>query len=190
MDVSASTPAKDGPVDPAVVRSLLRYYPDVGVLTWIPRPVEMFPNLRSARAWNARYADRRALDTDDGRGYRMGRLFRKSVYAHRAAWVVFYGEWPVGQIDHINGNKADNRIHNLRDVSGKQNSRNLPLRARNSSGVTGVCWVKRYGKYVAYISGPSGRVHLGYFANLDDASSARRAAEADNNYHENHGRAQ
>ena len=72
-------------------------------------------------------------------GYIQIAIRRKMYQAHRLAWLYVHGEWPRHQIDHINGNPADNRICNLRDVTQFENMQNLhgPL-SRNKSGLLGV----------------------------------------------------
>ena len=54
------------------------------------------------------------------------------VCAHRLAWVLHYGAWPVGVIDHINRDRADNRIVNLRDVTPTENARNKVRKRRSA----------------------------------------------------------
>jgi len=68
--------------------------------------------------------------------------FRKKVLAHRLAWLLYYGEWPSGDVDHINRNRSDNRISNLRQLNRSQNLLNMdtPL-------LKGIFWDKRRGKW-------------------------------------------
>ncbi len=100
--------------------------------------------------------------------------------AHRLAWFYHYGEWPsdeTPQIDHINGNRADNRIANLRLVTDEQNSRNQKVRSTNTSGRTGVQFHKPRGKWMAVIRNNGKYECLGYYAKFEDAVKAREAAE-------------
>jgi hypothetical protein len=117
-----------------------------------------------------------------GNGYLSGRLFNRNVYAHRVAYAIYHGHWPTAQIDHINGNRMDNRIANLRDVSAAENSKNKRMLDSNSSGIVGVSF--NQGKWVAML----GKRHIGRFATIEGAAEARRQAEIAAGYHENHGR--
>lgn len=183
-------PAPAGHNYPKLLREFIEYDPLTGDLTWKNRDREHFETNRGWAIWNGRYAGTAALNCDDGRGYRHGRIFRKHCFAHRAAWMIAYGETPPDRIDHINGDKSDNRIANLRAVTNSENGRNAKRSITNTSGITGVCWVKRQQKYLAYIGSYSDRKYLGTFADLDAAVAARRAAEIKLGYHENHGRSQ
>jgi len=69
-----------------------------------------------------------------------GTFMRKTYAAHRVAWFLHHGAWPMGEIDHINGNAQDNRIANLRDVTHKENTRNMKRRSDNTSGITGISY--------------------------------------------------
>ena len=173
---------------PELLREFIDYDPETGTLTWKPRDRRHFETNRGWAIWNGRYAGKPALNCDDKRGYRMGRVLRSPVFAHRAAWAITYGEWPNGIIDHINGDGTDNRIQNLRVVDDRQNSRNAAMHSRNKTGRVGVHWDKRHSYYVAYINDERGRKHLGSFGRIEDAIAARAAAAIANGYHENHGR--
>lgn len=88
-----------------------------------------------------------------------------------------FDEKPEGcYVDHINHDKLDNRLTNLRFVSPLESSRNMPLRADNTSGVTGVSKTKK-GAYRAYITIDKKRIELGYYKTIDEAIQARREAE-------------
>lgn len=108
-------------------------------------------------------------------GYVYVGVDRKSYRAHRLAWFYMTGRWPV-EIDHVNGDRSDNRWSNLRECSRAQNNANGKLRSDNSSGAKGVNWVARVGLWRAYVSVEKRQRHLGYFRNFDDAINARRIA--------------
>jgi hypothetical protein len=98
-----------------------------------------------------------------------------SCSAHRLAWFYYYGEWPSGQIDHINGNKTDNRIANLRDVSSRQNGQNKKI--HRSGRLPGAIYRKWLDAWQAriWINGIS--VHLGVFKTEQEAHNAYLAAQ-------------
>lgn len=177
---------------PEVLRQLLRYEPDTGKLFWLPRGPEWFrsenPRARGqVKVWNARYAGRPALEALS-QGYRVGRLFDVLVRAHRVIWAMTTGAWPEGEIDHINGDRADNRMENLREVSSGENGRNKGLRADNTSGQVGVSWSRLEGKWKVLIWRNGKPYSRGTFTNFVDAVRSRKAAEAEFGFHENHGR--
>lgn len=105
-------------------------------------------------------------------GYRTIGILGKSVKAHRLAWFIHYGYWPTKQIDHINGNKDDNRISNLREATRTENNRNSVKPITNKTGYKGVCWVDRRGKYQAQIRDGGKSIFLGYFDCPEEAHSA------------------
>lgn len=175
-------------IDIALLRQLMRYDPETGKLFWIPRPCEMFANETRARAWNTWRAGKQALATKDSNGYLNGTISGHPIYAHRAAWAWHHGEWPDGQIDHINHDKSDNRIENLRVVSNAENAKNRKMARNNTSGVAGLYWVKETSKWIARIHVNKKLINLGTFTNIADAADARKAAERKHKFHENHGR--
>jgi hypothetical protein len=103
--------------------------------------------------------------------------------AHRVAWLIMTGElvkYPDFEIDHINGDRADNRFSNLRKVTKSENQRNGSQRINNTSGVHGVNWKPRGetdGRWVARIWNGPKHVYLGQFKTLHEAAIARKAAE-------------
>lgn len=121
----------------ARVRELLNYDPDTGLFTWrVANGGQSSPG-KPAGCVSARYPCV-ALDS-------------KLYLLHRIAWLHTYGEWPQHQIDHINQNKRDNRLCNLRDVTASVNQQNAPVQAR--SGHKNVCIryrPKRSGGYYTY----------------------------------------
>lgn len=165
--------------EPKLLRQLLRYEPHTGKLFWLERP--------ERPQFSARYAGKEAL-TSVRHGYMCGEIFNKPVAAHRVAFAIYYGRWPNGEVDHINGDRSDNRISNLRDVTRKVNSRNMKKSASNRSGVTGVSFYKASKKWQARIMSDGKYLHLGYFDKFKDAVSARKDAELKIGYHPNHGR--
>ena len=169
------------------LRQLLIYEPDTGKLFWRERPQGMFSCERDCRAWNARYAGREAFTPRRG-GYLMGKIFSRTHSAHRVIWCLFFGAWPSKQIDHINGDRSDNRIGNLREVSHTENMRNQKLHITNSSGHAGVYWMGKDRVWRASIWRDGRRKYLGSFVRKDDAVRARLRAEQEFGFHQNHGR--
>jgi len=176
------------------LRQLLDYNPDTGAFVWRKKLPEMVEAIRPstqhriAKNWNARFSGKPAFINVSVRGYYTGSIGCVRCYAHRVAWAMHYGEWPDGEIDHINGDRLDNRMCNLRVASRAEQMRNLCIQERNATGVIGVWWDDERKKYQAYIKVNGRRVHLGRFDNLDNAKQARATAEARFGYHLNHGR--
>jgi len=170
------------------LRKLLRYEPETGELFWRPRDVSLFKTEHDCKAWNTRYADKPAGGID-GQGYILVKLFGRTSGIHRVAWTIHHGAWPADQIDHINGDRADNRIVNLREVTHQENCKNQKMRRNNTSGVMGVGWYKPRAKWRALISVDGKYIHLGDFDSIEDAAAARAKAEIEHGFHTNHGRA-
>jgi len=125
----------------------------------------------------------------DKRSYRTISIEKEMYQEHRLIWCWYYGVDPGSyEVDHINGNKKDNRIENLRLVDRKGNSRNHPMKKNNTSGHTGVSWVGRLNKWRAYINEDYKQVGLGYYDTLEEAIQVRKEAEKSMGFHDNHGR--
>lgn len=175
------------------VRDLFRYEPDSGKLFWKKRDAKYFKDgghtaEHKAAAWNAKFAGLE-ITYRDRNGYIRLALLGSSVAAHRVIWLLVNGRWPDGFIDHVNGVKSDNRLCNLRDVTHQDNMRNQRRRKDNLTGTMGVCWHKQNGKWWARITVNGRDRSLGLFDNLEAAIAARKAAEVEFGFHENHGRA-
>lgn len=158
-----------------VFRSRFTFDPSTGTVYYLPRPCSDFSSSRDAKHWNSLHAWKQCGRLKDG--YLVIRINKADYLLHRIAWGLYYGEWPKHGIDHINGDRSDNRISNLRQASHAENGRNRGISTANSSGYTGVSWSQRDRKWKVTL-GYNGTTHwLGCFKSLDDAISARRAGE-------------
>lgn len=163
---------------PHDLRQLLRYEPKAGNLFWRERGVEWFnsgPNrtaLHKCRNWNSRYSLKRAFTAHDAHGYLVGSIFDVKYKAHRVAWVLVHGEWPVGDVDHINGDSSDNRASNLRLATRSENMRNRGATKRGTSGLKGVSWDSGRRLWKAQIRHNYKNSFLGRFESEADAHAA------------------
>jgi hypothetical protein len=115
-------------------------------------------------------------------GYYTLFLDAKVYRLHRLVWIYHYGDIPDGiLVDHIDGNKANNRIENLRLATNGENVYNSKIRSTNISGVKGVYWDKEYNRWRARISINKKLLHLGRFDTIEEAKAAVIAAR--NNLH-------
>lgn len=163
-----------------VLRQLLDYDPKTGELRWRWRP-------SGTRQWNSRYPGTLAFTKIIERGYRSGQIFKSDYLAHRIIWKWWHGQDP-DTIDHINGDKLDNRIENLRSVPFRVNAKNLPMPRSNKSGEAGIHRCRKSGRWRVAIRINGKPKTLGRFNKFEDAIAARNAGWAANGYHENHGR--
>lgn len=153
--------AKNSLPTPETLRQLLRYEAETGRLFWRKRPTKFFRTEGDARKWNNRWAGKEAF-TAIGKQGAFSRVLGVNLLAHRVAWAVAFGKWPKDQIDHINRNRLDNRICNLREADAAQNGANR-CRPRGASnpyrGVSAQCQ-----KWRAAIGVRNRRVSIGTFA--------------------------
>ena len=148
------------------LKKFISYDQDTGLFLWLKT------RSRTAKAgMNA--------GSQDNHGYINIMFQRKMHKAHRLAWLYIYGSYPDGQIDHINGDRLDNRISNLRVVSNKQNQENIGSRTNNTSGYRGVSLNKKSGKYEAHIRHNGKKHHLGFFFSIDEAARVAISARKD-----------
>lgn len=115
--------------------------------------------------------------------YKRVKLLGKTYLVHRVIYEMMMGSIPEGyQVDHINGDKLDNRIENLRLATPEQNSKNTKGRTTSKTGVKGVFFHKASKKYRSDITINKGKVCLGYFDTIKEAAAAY--ATAAKLYHE------
>ena len=113
----------------------------------------------------------------------------KYVYAHRIAMMLTYGDLSRGtQIDHINHDRSDNRLENLRITDHESNGRNVSIPRTNTTGVVGVTYSKKHNKYIAQIYVDKKHKYLGIYDTLEEAAIVRKSAEFLYGYHPNHGK--
>ena len=120
-------------------------------------------------------------------GYIQMRIDRKRYFAHRLAWLYIHGEFPV-QTDHKDHNRSNNKIDNLRNVTHRENGKNVSMNSKNKSGTTGVYYNTRERKWMAEIMVHQKKILLGGHKEKDNAISARQHAEKLYKFHDNHGK--
>ena len=142
----------------ASITEHLRYDPVEGKVYWVKHPRRTTSN--GLEAGNINIG-----------GYRKLKFQNKQYLVHRIAWILYFGKWPEGELDHIDGNKLNNKIQNLRDVSHRVNLQNRTKpTSLNKTGFVGV--VKRRNKYQAYIHRGGKQIYLGLFTTPELAHKA------------------
>lgn len=142
-----------------MIRDRLSYDPDTGNLTWKERG---FGRRKSGAAgWFCNHHKYFNVEVG-GKGFKL----------HRVAWFLHYGDWPKGQIDHINGDRGDNRIENLREVTHLQNMWNKPSYKGRTSNFKGVSYRKDLGKWRAVIQKDGKSISIGHFESELEAALA------------------
>jgi hypothetical protein len=152
------------------LRELLVYDAETGIFLWKHR-------IDCAPQCNTRWAGKVAgtLGSD---GYLKITIDYRQFGAHRLAWLHVHGVWPADQIDHIDGNRANNAITNLREATNSQNNANAPAQANSTTGVRGVTFRWRIGRYQVQLFKDGAGIHGGYFTTLEEAAiAARRLAQ-------------
>ena len=140
------------------VASLLEYDSETGRLTWKKHT----PPVRAGQVAGSMQKN----------GYVSVSIGQRRYLAHRIAWLLSFGSWPTGVVDHINGITTDNRISNLRACTQGENQRNRGAQRNNKSGVKGISWDKRRSLWQGWVERDGRRTWVGYHKNLDDAERA------------------
>lgn len=146
------------------LRFLLDYNPNTGVLTWRAKPSRGIKVGRQA-------------GTPTSEGYLALQINKKKMFAHRAIWLYVHGVWPPEEIDHINRDRSDNRLVNLRLATRLANSHNTGKHATNTSGHKGVTLHHRTKQWQVQLRANNKTFYVGQFAQLADAVQARAIAE-------------
>ncbi len=150
-------------------RELFSYDPDTGVLTW----------KKGFKCGANRVAPAGTIaGCTDSYGYLVTRTNRSGYKNHRLSWLLYYGEWPKGSVDHIDGDKANNRIANLRIATNSENLQNQrkPMR-HNKLGILGVSM--RGDKYTTKVHVNGADHYLGVFDTPEEAHEAYIKAKRD-----------
>lgn len=149
------------------LKAIVRYDPTTGIFCWI--------KTRSRGALSGDIAGH----IPPRFGYRIIGIKGRYYKAHRLAWLYVHGEMPTGSLDHINRDKADSRIANLRIATGSENQGNRGFNKNNSTGYRGVVFHRRLGKYQASIRVGFKPKHLGTFNTAVEAGAAAARARSE-----------
>jgi hypothetical protein len=157
------------------LKEKLIYYPDTGRFAW-----------KTSSKGTSTEDTVGNITLRGSRAYRQITIFGVRTYAH--CWAYFYmnGVWPKLPMDHIDGNGLNNSWKNLREVTPQTNCRNKAKPRANKSGVVGV--YTRGDSFIANICVDRKTKYLGIFGTMFEAVCARKAAELQYGFHENHGR--
>lgn len=150
-----------------VVNDLIEYDRDTGFLHWKDRP-----NCSGFKRAGLKAG--MLVGSMHKSGYLVVEISNVNYLVHRVAWLIHYGKWPNGQIDHINGIRTDNRIKNLRDVSPRDNASNT--HKHRSGKLLGACYDKDTGFYLSSINLKGNSVYLGRFTAPEEANMAYKIA--------------
>jgi len=144
-------------IDADRVRDLLDYDRATGALTW-----------KESRGRVSRGQEAGGIG---GHGYKILHIDGKAYHAHRIAWLHVHGRLPPKHLDHIDGDRSNNRFENLREVSNAENQQNLKrARSHSKTGTLGVSIHK--GRWRAQIVVSGKAKHLGRFATREEAAAA------------------
>ncbi len=157
------------------VASQLSYFPETGEFAWVAP--------RRGRKLGVKFKGNHAGERGTYSGFTFCGM---QVLAHRFAYLLYHKHWPE-YVDHINGDRKDNRICNLRAVSKQENQRNFTPRSRKS--IAGIRLRKDCNRWEAYVGGRGKQQYLGMFTDEWDAICARQSALNARGFHPNHGRA-
>jgi hypothetical protein len=156
------------------IKFVWNYNPDTGILMWNIDP-------------GGAVLPGDVAGTKHHTGYLITHYNGYNYMVHRIAWIYIHGTWPQQDIDHINGDRSDNRIKNLRDVTRSENCRNRKAES-SISGVTGVHYDPQKVCWRARIYHNNKLLSLGSFTYKEEAVEVRKEAEKLYGHHPNHGR--
>ena len=165
----------------ARLKEIVHYNKDTGIFTRL--------HINNARGFNKNLLGKHTGCISEDLYVKI-RVDGVSISAHRLAWLYVYGTYPKNELDHIDHDRGNNRISNLREVTHQENMRNQKIPKNSTTGVLGVSYYDggRKKKWKASIKVDGKTIFLGYFVNLIEAQQARREAECKYGFFKNHGR--
>lgn len=140
------------------LRELMLYDPENGTFKW-----------KAKRNGVRRYTIPGRLSAN---GYWRIRVNHENHLSHRLAWLYMTGQWPKYWIDHIDGNKLNNKFSNLRECTPSQNHQNKKTMSNNKTALKGSWFDKANKKYKAAISINGIQITIGYFNTVEEAHNA------------------
>ncbi len=132
--------------------------------------------------WKMQKSNHRKIGAIAGTPHLMGYwvigIDRRRYLAHRLAWFWVHGKWPDAMIDHIDHNRQNNAIANLRQATNSENLANSHAHKRSKTGVRGVSIHRPSGRYRVQLGKNKKQIHIGYFSSFDEACRAASVAAA------------
>jgi len=168
------------PFSQEYLTTILHYCHESGLLSWKERPASMFNSAGHAERWNKQCANKN-IDCINNAGYKVIRLSKRNYLVHRIIWLLYHG-YDATVIDHIDRDKTNNSIINLRNTSQAENCRNQSKRPTNKSGITGVCYNKNRNTWLIQINLKSGKKFSRNLKCLFEACCLRKSLELQNGY--------
>jgi hypothetical protein len=168
-------PQKSPPIDLEKIRQAISYDPDTGVMKW---------KIKTARTNIGSVAG-----TKGSHGYLCFSVFKRQYLVHRLAWMLHHNivlsKWEF--LDHIDRNKLNNKMENLRLATPKDNNGNVPILSTNTSGYRGVSWDKNKNAWACYLWNKNKKKHLGMFPTAEIAAKVydKHAKEYFGEYYSN-----
>lgn len=161
-----------------IIKEYLAYNPTTGILTWLKKPCKRT------------VVNTRAGTVSEASGYRYLSFFGKRYPEHHVVWFWIHGYWPLQQIDHIDQNRANNALINLREVSVAENARNRTRRRNTKVEEAGIWYCKKRQRYVSEITVNGRKVYQKTFKpeDINAAIEQRKQKLIELGFHENHGR--
>lgn len=161
------------------LKEFLSYDPETGSFVWIAK--------KATNTTIGAIAGFEKFNPTSKKSYWMIKIDGYKHPAHRLAWLYMNGAYPQLEIDHINGDSLDNRIKNLREVSRRENSKNLKLSIANKSGVPGVYLIEERCVWRVRVYLEGGTRMQRTFKDFFEACCFRKSFDRKNGFHINHG---
>ena len=156
------------------IKDSVIYCHTTGQLTWkIDRPSFHFKREQEYKRYLSTNAGNLVKCSIKDKSYLQFKIGYKLYEVHRIAFVLMNGTFPLEQVDHINGNKLNNKWDNLREVPQCINARNRKKQVNNSSGITGVSWHKTKKLWIARVHYEGKEKQIGGYLNINEAIKAR-----------------